>query len=43
MTSWNVWVQRPSGIIKSGEKHKHFSERLTLFKAENVLYKQISI
>jgi hypothetical protein len=24
MPSWKVWVQRPSGLFKSGRKHDHF-------------------
>ncbi len=38
-----AWVQRPSGLIKSGGKRKHFLREATLFKVENVSWKQISI
>jgi hypothetical protein len=24
MPSWKVWVERPSGLLKEGEKHKPF-------------------
>ncbi len=33
-----AWVQRPSGLIKSGRKPKHFKRVSTLIKVENVIY-----
>ncbi len=33
MASWEAWVKRPSGLIKSGGKHKCF---LRLIKVDNV-------
>jgi hypothetical protein len=30
--SWKAWLERPSGIIKSGKKHKRFYESISRFK-----------
>ncbi len=37
------WVQRPPGVIKSGGNGKRFLRKATLIKADNVLWKRISI
>ncbi len=37
MPVWNAWVSRPSGLIKSGVRHKR------LIKLQNVSQEQISI
>jgi hypothetical protein len=31
-----AWVQRPSGLIKSGRKHKYFLRGAALIKVDNV-------
>jgi Fe-S cluster biosynthesis and repair protein YggX len=28
MLSWEAWMRRPSGLIESGEKRKHFQSIL---------------
>jgi hypothetical protein len=38
-----TWVQRPSGLIKSGTKRKRFLRESTFIKFENVSWKQISV
>ncbi len=43
MPSLDNWVKRPSGLIKRGEKRKHFSKENALIKIENVSSKQISV
>jgi hypothetical protein len=37
-----AWVQKPSGLIKSGGKRKRFLREAILIKVENVSMKQIS-
>ncbi len=43
MLSGMAWVQRLSGLVKVGGKHKCFLRGATLIKVENVSWKQISM
>ncbi len=42
MPRLDACVKRPNGVIKRGEKCKHFSKENTLIKIENVSLKRIS-
>jgi hypothetical protein len=37
--SWKAWVQRPSGVIKSGMMHQHIYERVLFLFNDHVISK----
>ncbi len=43
MPIWMTWVQRLSGLIKSGEKNRHLLRTASLITVENVSWKQMLI